>query len=189
MIASVDPTWREFVQLESRQNLSRCYACAKCTAGCPVALEMEYGPHRLLQMVRFGLKQQVLASRDIWLCAGCETCGTRCPNDIDVAQMMDVLRQMSLAEGVHNPASDVADFHRIFLALVRTFGRMHEVSLLALFKLRTRDLLGDLEAGAQLFVKGKIPILPERIRMAGQFQSLLRIQKAGRGKQKASKRN
>ncbi len=173
MIPSRDSFWHDFVKVESRQNLDRCFACAKCTAGCPLAFAMEFGPHRILQMVRFGMKQDVLASGDIWLCAGCETCGSRCPNDIDVAQVMDALRRLSLAEGINNPASDVADFHRIFLALVRTFGRMHEASLFALFKLRTRDLFGDLGVGAQLFIKGKIPILPERIKAAGELRKVL----------------
>jgi heterodisulfide reductase subunit C len=182
MIPTFERGWSDFVQGESRQNLGRCFACAKCTAGCPLAPDMEYGPHRILQMVRFGMKQDVLASRDIWLCAGCETCGTRCPNDVDIAQMMDVLRQLSIAGGVRNPASDVADFHRIFLGLVRTFGRMHEVSLLALFKMRSRDLLGDLGAGAQLFIKGKIPILPEHIKNSSRLRSVLEYPKPPRGK-------
>lgn len=177
MIVGVDPSWRDFVQLESRQNLNRCFACSKCTAGCPVASDMEFGPHRILQMVRFGIKQRVLASRDIWLCAGCETCGTRCPNDIDVAQMMDGLRRVSIAEGIRNPASDVADFHRIFYSLVKAFGRMHEVSLLGLFKLRSRDLFGDLEAGAQLLVKGKIPVIPERIKGAAKLRRMMTREK------------
>lgn len=176
--ALINYAWSDPVQFESRQCLDRCYACAKCTAGCPVAIDMEYGPHRILQMVRFGMRQRVLASRDIWLCAGCETCGTRCPNGVDVAQLMDVLRRMSLAGKVHNPASDVADFHRIFLGLVKAFGRMHEVSLLALFKMRSRDLLGDLGAGAQLFIKGKIPILPERIKRVREMPPLMRDRKS-----------
>jgi heterodisulfide reductase subunit C2 len=173
MTSAVDPVWRDFIQLESRQNLNRCFACMKCTAGCPVALDMEYGPHRILQMVRFGIKRNVLTSRDIWLCAGCETCGTRCPNDVDVARVMDVLRQISIAERWHNPASDVAAFHQLFLSLVEVFGRMHELSLLALFKMRSRDFFGDLGAGGQLFIKGKIPLLPERVRNAGQMHKLI----------------
>jgi heterodisulfide reductase subunit C len=52
-----------------------CYHCHKCTAGCPVSYAMEYGPDRILRMVQLGQKETVLASPDIWLCAGCETCG------------------------------------------------------------------------------------------------------------------
>ncbi len=173
MIASLDAAWRNLVSAQSHQNIDRCFACAKCTAGCPVAYAMEYGPHRILQMVRLGLKDAVLSSQDIWLCAGCETCGTRCPNDVDIAHMMDVLRQMSVAERIPNPASDIADFHRLFLTLVKTFGRMHEASLLGLFKFRTHDWLGDMGAGVQLIAKGKIPILPDRIKGAGEVRKIV----------------
>lgn len=172
MIPALDVSWPGLVQRESKQPLGRCFDCAKCTAGCPVAADMEHGPHRIIQMVRFGLKQEVLASRDIWLCAGCETCGTRCPNDIDISQLMDVLRRASLTGRVNNQASEVADFHRLFLSLVGAFGRMHEASLLALYKLRTRDLLGDIGVGALLFAKRKVPILPEGIKGTGETRRL-----------------
>ncbi len=177
-IASLDVSLRDWVNLQSHQNINRCYTCNKCTAGCPVAYAMEYGPHRILQMVRFGMKDAVLASRDIWLCACCETCGTRCPNDVDIAHMMDGLRQMSLAEKARNPASDIADFHRLFLGIAKTFGRMHEASLMALLKLRTRDFLSDLGAGARLIAKGKIPIMPKRIKGASEIHRMLRIRNA-----------
>jgi heterodisulfide reductase subunit C len=173
LIAGLDGSWAGLIQRVSDQTLSRCFDCAKCTGGCPVAADMEYGPHRIMQMVRFGLKHQVLSSGDIWLCAGCETCGTRCPNEIDIAQIMDALRRASLAQRAENPASEVADFHRLFLLLVGAFGRMHEVSLLALYKLRTRDFLGDLDAGSQLFLKRKIPIMPERIKGTREIRNVL----------------
>ncbi len=169
-----DPSLQNWVNLQSHQNIGACFNCAKCTAGCPVGFAMEYGPHRVLQMVRFGLKEQVLTSPDIWLCAGCETCGTRCPNNVDIAQVMDVLRQMSLAEKVANPAADVAGFHQLFLSIVKKLGRMHEATLVALLKWRTRDLLGDMDAGVQLVAKGNIPILPKRIKGASDLQRMLK---------------
>ncbi len=173
-VVSPDSSLRDFVNLQSHQNINRCYDCDKCTAGCPVAYAMEYGPHRILQMVRFGMKDAVLASRDIWLCAGCETCGTRCPNDVDIAHVMDALRQMAVAESVRNPANDIANFHRVYLTLIKLFGRMHEASLMAILKVLTRDFVSDMDAGVKLVAKGKIPIIPERIKGAKDVQRILR---------------
>lgn len=173
MIATLDPTLRDFVNAQSQQLINRCYTCAKCTAGCPIAYAMEYGPHRLLQMVRFGMKDAVLQSRDIWLCACCETCGTRCPNNVDIARMMDALRQMAVTERVANPANDIRDFHRLFLGISKTLGRMHEASLIVLLRVRTRDFFSDLGAGVQLMMKGKIPIVPMPIRGAGDVRRIL----------------
>ena len=75
----------------SEETVELCYHCHKCTAGCPVAVEMEYGPDRILRMIQLGEKERVLTSGDIWLCASCETCGTRCPNEINIADVMDAL--------------------------------------------------------------------------------------------------
>ncbi len=125
-------------------------------------------------MVRFGMKETALASRDIWLCAGCETCGTRCPNDVDIAHVMDALRQMAVREDIRNPANDIANFHRVYVMLIKLFGRMHEASLMGALKLLTRDFVSDMDAGVKLVAKGKIPILPERIKGAGEVRRVLK---------------
>ena len=146
----------------SGQTIQLCYHCHKCTSGCPVASEMAYGPDRVLRMVQLGERERLLVSRDIWLCASCETCGTRCPNEIDIARVMDALRQMAVSSGFRIPDPNAVKFHRLFLAVIRTLGRTHEASLLALYKLWTLDLLSDVESGARLFAKGKVPLLPHR---------------------------
>ncbi|HOO91385.1 MAG TPA: 4Fe-4S dicluster domain-containing protein, partial [Syntrophales bacterium] len=56
-----------------------CFHCRKCTAGCPVAFAMEYNPNAVIKMIQMGMKDTVLGSSTIWLCASCETCVTRCP--------------------------------------------------------------------------------------------------------------
>jgi heterodisulfide reductase subunit C len=128
---------------------------------------MEYGPDRLLRMVMLGQREQVLRSRDIWLCAGCYTCATRCPNDIDIVAVMDALRQLSVADKFPAGESDAVLFHALFLRVVRLFGRSHEAALLGLFKVMSRvPLLNDVGAGLKLFLRGKVPLLPERWRTA-----------------------
>jgi heterodisulfide reductase subunit D len=79
----------------SDQFIQMCYHCHKCTAGCPAAFAMEYGPDRILRLLQLGQREQVLASRDIWLCLGCEMCGVHCPNQIDVGAVMIALRQVA----------------------------------------------------------------------------------------------
>ena len=49
---------------------------------------------------------------------------------------------------------------------------MHEASLLGLYKLKSKDLVSDMGAGVQLIAKGKIPILPIRIKGIGQVQKI-----------------
>jgi heterodisulfide reductase subunit C len=151
------------VDAASGQEVSLCYHCHKCTSGCPVSADMDLGPDRVLRLLQMGQRERLLASPDIWLCAGCETCATRCPNGIDIARVMDALRQIGLEAGVKPGEGDAYRFHRLFLLVVRTLGRMHEAALLGAYKIWTGHVLSDLDSGAALFVKGKIPLMPRRL--------------------------
>ncbi|MBN1887370.1 MAG: 4Fe-4S dicluster domain-containing protein [Thermoflexales bacterium] len=158
-----DVTFQKRVDELSGEVTELCYHCHKCTAGCPVAYAMSYGPDRVLRMVQLGQKEAALTCPDIWLCAGCETCGARCPNDIDIAHVMDALRQIALAEGVKPAEPNVPLFHDIFMTLVRQTGQMYEVGLMGLYLLRSGSLFADpvlFSAAPQLLLKGKAPILP-----------------------------
>lgn len=160
------------VNQRSGQVIQLCYHCHKCTAGCPVAFAMDYGPDRLLRMIQFGLKEQVLCSSDIWICASCETCGTRCPNEIDIARVMDALRQMAVEEGLPTKERNVPLFHNLFLSIVKRLGRMHEASLMGLYKPLSRDLFSDIPMGLKMILKGKIPLLPHRIKGSDEVEKI-----------------
>lgn len=161
------------VDHHSGQQLELCYHCHTCTAGCPVGGEMAYGPDRIIRLVELGERERVLNSLDIWLCASCETCAARCPNDIDVAGMMDALRQMALAEDVRVPDQRIISFHNVFLNIVKLFGRSHEVSLLALYAPRNMGLVAaSVNSGLKMFLSGKLPLLPSRIKNAGEIGAL-----------------
>lgn len=157
----MDSGFQERVNRLSHETTQLCYHCHKCTGGCPVSYAMEGGPDRILRMVQLGQSEQALSSPDIWLCAGCETCGARCPNDIDIAHVMDALRQIGRADGIKPAVPRVPLFHDIFLRVVETTGQMHEATLLGTYKLLSGDLFSDLGAGMRLIVKGKVPLLPK----------------------------
>jgi heterodisulfide reductase subunit C len=77
---------------------------------------------------------------------------------------MDALRIIAVSEGYPTPEKDAPAFHRLFLGLVGQFGRMHEASLMVLFKLRTGNLTSDMDSGLRMLLKGKIPLLPHRVK-------------------------
>ncbi|MDH7489950.1 MAG: 4Fe-4S dicluster domain-containing protein [Anaerolineae bacterium] len=168
----VDPSFLPTVEALSHENIRRCYYCLKCTAGCPTAYAMDYGPAHVLKLVQLGQKDKVLQSKAIWMCVGCETCWTRCPNGIAAGHVMDALKQMALREGYAPAERRVLVLHRQFLTSIRLFGRVHELSMLALYKLLSGDLFTDLDLGARMFLRGKIPILPERIKGMSKIQQL-----------------
>jgi heterodisulfide reductase subunit C len=142
--------------------LQACYHCRKCTAGCPGAPYMEYNPNKVIKMIQNGQKDKVLSSSTIWLCMSCETCITRCPNNVDIARMMDVLRQMAIEEGVAAKEANVLKFHEAFLSSIKFGGRVHEMLMTVHYKLKSGDLFGDVDIAPSLFLKGKLSLLPPR---------------------------
>ena len=162
------------VQEKSGQNLSRCYQCTRCTAGCPTVEWYEWPNHAVVRMIQRGMRDELLGSKTIWMCVTCDTCGTRCPNGIYLAPIMDTLRSMALAEGRPVPEPAVLAFHQAFVASARRFGRVHEATMLAAYKMKTRDFFTDLGVGLKLFAKGKIPILPKSIQGKAEIERVFR---------------
>jgi heterodisulfide reductase subunit C len=167
-----DLTFVEQVSELSHQNVRRCYYCLRCSAGCPAAPFMEYTPAQILRLVQLGQKEVLLHSSAIWLCIGCETCGTRCPNEIHAGAVIDALRQLALAEKVAVGERTVWKLHEAFLDSIRHWGRLHELTMLMQYKLTSRDLFSDLDMGLAMFLRGKIHPLPQRIAGLEQIQRL-----------------
>ncbi len=141
--------------------IQRCFHCRKCTAGCPVAFAMEYNPNAVIKMIQMGMKDEVLTSSTIWLCASCETCVTRCPNDVDIARMMDTLREMAIESGASKGEKNIVKFHEAFLSSIKMGGRINEPMMLVQYKLKSGDLFSDMGLGLSMFMKGKIkPVSP-----------------------------
>ena len=149
------------------QSVCDCYQCGKCTAGCPLASEMDIPPHQVLRLLQIGSarhERRALESLSIWLCLTCEACAARCPQNVEIPRIMDHLRHESLRRNrVHPQGRAVLAFHRAFLASLRRGGRLHEVSLIADFKLRTLRLFQDVLLTPKLLARGKLKLRPPRI--------------------------
>ena len=162
------------VQGRCGENLRLCYQCLKCTVGCPTAPHMDFSPNSIVRMIQLGLKREVLGSNAIWLCVSCETCGTRCPNEIDIGLLMDALREISLEEGYRPKERGIVALHNAFMESIRRGGRVHEATMLMEYKLRSGDYWTDLIPGMKLFMKGKIPLIPGRIKGMDSIREIYR---------------
>ncbi|MCU0638508.1 MAG: 4Fe-4S dicluster domain-containing protein [Candidatus Krumholzibacteria bacterium] len=148
--------------------VDKCYQCGKCSAGCPLAADMDYPPSLILRMLQAGgpeLEEKVLRSYTIWVCLTCETCYSRCPMEIDIPVMMDYLRHESLRLGMTSPrAKDIIRFHRSFLDSIKYTGRLYEVGLVVDYKARSMHLLQDVKLAPKMYFKGKLNLIPETIK-------------------------
>lgn len=173
VVVGTDLAFKDAVRERSGENIHGCFYCQKCTIGCPTAFVMDYQPAQLLRLIQLGQKDKVLGSSAIWMCVGCDTCGTRCPNHIRLAPVMDTLRQMAMKED-YTPQPSIYALHRSFLDNIKLWGRVHELSLIMEFKLLGllaggpstffHGLTSDMVLGATLFFKGKFGFIPERVK-------------------------
>lgn len=160
---------------ESGVDIRACYQCQKCSAGCPVVAAMDILPSQIIRQIQYGRREKVLGSGSIWICASCHTCSVRCPNDIDFARVMDSLRHIALRSGAAAGEKDIPVFHKVFLDSIRDGGRVHELSLILRFKLKTRDFFKDAGLGWQMFRRGKIKLLPPGLTGSKDVKEIFRI--------------
>ena len=158
-IPKEDSFLSEVVQV-SGESPQTCYQCQKCSAGCPLGDAMDLLPNQVLRHIQYGHRERVLGSKTIWICASCYTCSVRCPNDIDIARIMDTLRHMATRSEITPGEKEIPVFHSVFLDEIKSRGRIHELGLILKFKSKTRDFLKDAGMGWKMFRAGKIKLLP-----------------------------
>jgi len=160
----------------SGQEIEACYQCGKCTAGCPMARAMDLMPNQVIRAVQLGLKDLVLDANAIWYCAGCETCASRCPRDIDMARVNKALARVCVREHRRPRDPGVAAFHRAFMESMGRWGRAHEVEVMSLTKLRnSAQRFRDILLGGMLFGKGRLGLLPHWVeRSARKVRAILK---------------
>ncbi|MEN6371345.1 MAG: 4Fe-4S dicluster domain-containing protein [Armatimonadota bacterium] len=172
--AEMNPAFSAEIEHMCGENSLKCYQCGECTAGCPAAFAMELSPNQVMRMVQIGCKEPVLNSSTIWLCAGCQTCATRCPRGLSVTKVMDACRELAMKEGIKCPEKSVEVFHKQFLADVARNGRVHEVGMLGFYKVISGNLFSDIPLGIKMFLRGKLALLPSRIRGLGEVKKIFK---------------
>lgn len=157
----VEESFRDKVRALSGQDAALCYLCWRCTTGCPLVEAMDLMPTQVVHCVRIGERETVLHSRTIWVCAACETCSTRCPQGIQVADLMDALRTLAIENGVAAAVPELAHLYRSIAGSVRGLGRLYELGMLARLKLSDRNISkNDIRLGLRMLAKRKLSLLP-----------------------------
>ena len=156
-------------------DVSQCYQCGKCSAGCPMADKMDLLPNRLVRLVQRGNIERAARSKAVWLCVSCLTCAARCPKSVDCAAVMDALRQVAVEEDWVAPAMRrTVLFQQAFLRNIKKHGRLNELSLVRNFKLSAflHDwslplLWKDALLGPQMLKRGKLHLQGQKVRDLG----------------------
>lgn len=160
------------VQEELGENVYLCYQCVKCTSGCPVSEFFDWQPNQIIRAIQLGQEDIALNAQTPWLCAACQTCTTRCPQGLDIAKIMDYLTRLASEEGTQPVVPEVDYFNKAFMREVKLWGRAYELGLLAEMKLRTMDIMADMDLGLKMFQKNKLRLLPSPTRSPRKVKSI-----------------
>ncbi len=180
---SPDFSFLQRVEAAGPFNAAECFQCRKCTNGCPASFEMDLFPDQVIRLAILGQKEEVLKSRTIWVCASCETCSTRCPNGVRIAELMDYFKEMSIRAGIGVAQPQVSSFHQTFLDNIRLTGRIFEGGLLPAYwlksgqlggKLKSGSLRGEMKMALKLFRKGRLSPTPKTIKGKAEVSAILR---------------
>lgn len=180
---TIKPDYGLLENLEAAaHHTGACYQCRKCTNGCPVTFAMDLYPDEVIRLVLLGQREAVLGCDTIWVCAACETCTTRCPNDVKIAELMDCLKEMAVQAGVPSPQPQILTLHTTFLKDVGRWGRVFETTFLAEYflrsgwlrrKWRTGTRKAEMRLSWQMTRKKRFPLRPKTITGKKEIRKIL----------------
>ncbi|MGQ9467081.1 MAG: 4Fe-4S dicluster domain-containing protein [Anaerolineae bacterium] len=172
-LTHVDRTLAQRVTPGRWEKMLSCIQCGTCTASCPAAPAMDLSPRRMWRMVQLGMTEEVLRSKSIWLCSLCYNCQVRCPRGIPLTETITRLKELAMERGiVSSPASGA--FYRTFVGVMRRYGRMRELEVMARYFLASNPLaaLGFARLGLTMLARGKIGLELPRLGGEGRLDRL-----------------
>jgi heterodisulfide reductase subunit C len=128
-------------------------------------------PHQVLRHLQLD-SEEPLRSVTPWLCVGCQTCATRCPQELDLSRVMDAIRAEAMRRRtVPAEARRMMVFNKAFVDQVLAGGRLSEVELGAVYNLKSGDLFANLTNIPGLLKRGKIRLGGKKVRGPGRMRS------------------
>ena len=92
---SENASFKAKIEELSGENIDLCFQCGGCSSGCPLTEEMDLLPSTVIRYAQLGI-DEVLESNTPWVCVTCFNCEVRCPRGIDIANVMEAVRQTLL---------------------------------------------------------------------------------------------
>ncbi len=169
-------TFRNEVMAETPNGhrMLHCLQCGTCGGSCPSGADMELTPRALIALINAGQRDRVLSANTMWACVSCYYCTVRCPQEIPVTDIIYTLKRLSIAERRYKD-TDAPALAKTFTDFVDKYGRSFEFGLATGYHLLSRPLsalkMGPM--GFSMFTRGRMSLLPTKIRNIGQLQAII----------------
>ena len=137
-----DPEWaRQVSERPGCEGLFSCLQCGACSGTCPLSIYMDFGPRRIVALVREGFRKDALSSNTIWLCASCYSCAVHCPRQIHITDVMYSLKREAIQNHLYPAGFPIPVLAQEFYKMVRRRGRSSEFWLVLRMALRSNPLI------------------------------------------------
>jgi ferredoxin len=93
----VDGSLLDDVRRFGAADVSACFSCGVCTATCPLVENDGTFPRRMIRYAQVGLRDRLLASRELWTCYACGQCSEQCPQQAEPGEFMAAARRWAIA--------------------------------------------------------------------------------------------
>lgn len=142
-VSELDPNFKfEIAKTYEGSTVLWCVQCGMCTSNCPYSEVWTVKPHQVIKMVLLGMRKEALRSDCIWTCSTCFMCAERCPQGVEVGNVMFALkniaaREIGVPEGFREYGSQI---YKTGKATPVTRGREKEREKLGLPKISEVDV-------------------------------------------------
>jgi heterodisulfide reductase subunit C len=157
------------------KTINSCIQCATCSSACPVVDFVDRTPRGLILLISADMKEEVLKSNMFWTCASCYQCTEKCPKGVNPAEIMYALKRYSLWKNSYREGLIGPDFSRRFVKTILRNGKSYEPGLAPafIFEGGFKGLMGELQTALKLLAKGRLPLIPSRIKRRDNFRHML----------------
>ena len=146
MSTQVDPTFLKELKGFGAFDTNACFNCGNCTAVCPLSINNDSFPRKMIRYAQIGAKNRLIACKELWLCYYCGECSDTCPRQAEPGEFMASARRYAIASFDPTGISRLLYTSRLFTAIFM-------VALSALFTLILLTGQGPLESASPAFFK------------------------------------
>jgi heterodisulfide reductase subunit C len=126
--------YKEVMEKLGGETLTLCYQCGTCASSCPVArITDRFNPREVIRLSILGDTDKILSDDSIWLCCSCYNCQERCPQKVEIADVIFALRNIAYKKG---------QFPKIYSEFASAMTNDGRISKLSRFMERKRSNLG-----------------------------------------------
>lgn len=165
--------FKEISKYPKGEGITKCLSCGTCSSTCQVlSVNPKYNPRKLIQKAVLGLKDEVLKSDLIWICARCNSCTEKCPKGIRPGDIITAIRQIALKE---NTSNNKGTRHSVYFkkSILQT-GKINE-AILPLYTLHF-GVVSQIFQSIKMFFKGKLPpLFPKKIKGVNDLRKLNKL--------------